>query len=274
MNALSMAKHGFKVVKNFAVSHSPIICTGLALIGVGATVIATVKATKKTGELIKKAEQEKGTALTKKEVVRTTWKAVVPAVIAVIVTCAAIVTAQYQASKTIKSMAALYSATLAARDSAIENIIDATTTKFGPECEEVVEKALDKTTTERVDTILKHQGELLETGTGGENDIWLDMFSGRKFRASKAHVDRAILEFQREYTNKGMIRINRLYDYLRIPKIQAGHYAGYIDSENNYHYVPEVFVDAACNSEGDTYKYIDFTPSEWFMDDNYGLPWR
>lgn len=264
MNVVGMIKNGAKVVKTFAVSHSPLICTGLALIGVGATVIATVKATKKAGELIKKVEEEKGAKLTKKETVKATWKAVVPAVIAVLVTCAAIVTAQYQASKTIKSMAALYSATLAAKDSAIENMIDSTIEKFGPEGEEAVKKALDKTTTERVDNILKNYGEVIETGSGDENDIWLDLYTGRKFRASRGHVERAILSFQEEFAGRGEITINRLYDYLHLPRNGAGNQVGFLDERIDHHYVPEIVIDATCDSDGNAYRYIDYEPDQWF----------
>jgi hypothetical protein len=93
MSILTTVKSCLKTAGAFAKANSPVICTGMALVGLAATVVSVVKATKKCTKLVEKATEEKGAPLTTKETVKVCWKTCVAAIIAVAITGAAIVSA-------------------------------------------------------------------------------------------------------------------------------------------------------------------------------------
>lgn len=69
---------GIDKITKFLVDNAPAIFTGLAATGSVATTILAVKATPKALDKIDQAYLEKGEALTKKEVVKATWKCYIP----------------------------------------------------------------------------------------------------------------------------------------------------------------------------------------------------
>lgn len=72
-----------KIYRNsslFIKRNSPTILTCIGASGVVATAILTAKATVKAIDIVKDAEKEKEEKLTKKEIIKETWKAYIPAV--------------------------------------------------------------------------------------------------------------------------------------------------------------------------------------------------
>ena len=114
MSVLTIIKTGLTVAGKFAVQHAPVISACLATVGVISTGVAAYKAGKKSVQLIKKAEDEKGSPLTTGEKIKTCGKTVVPVIVAAIIAVAAIWTGQYAAGRKLKSACAFYSAALAA----------------------------------------------------------------------------------------------------------------------------------------------------------------
>lgn len=270
MSIVNTLKHGAKVVSTFAKANSPVICTGIALVGLAATVVSVVKATKKTSELVKKAEEEKGEKLTKKEFVKVAWKPCVAAIISVIVTGAAIVSAQYAASAKLKSAAAAYSALLASKDALIENVEN----EAGKELLDTIKK---KTSEDKVAEIVKTQsdqkGGLIIFDDSDDATVWVDCFSGQMFKATDDRVNRAIRGLQKRYANQDMARVEDFYKIIGWPSVRVpaiahdmGWYSDY--ERHNKGWTPEIDVDAFKDVDGTIYSYIDIHPDKWLDDES------
>lgn len=69
-----------------------------------------------------------------------------------------------------------------------------------------------------------------DTGTG--DVIFIEEFTGRRFKASIEHVQKAINDFTTEYSLYGYGKLNDFYNYLKIPTTNAGDMLGwqYFDS--------------------------------------------
>ena len=70
--------------------YSPVILTGISMVGVVSTMVLGIQATPKALKLINEAEKLKGSKLTKKEVIKTAWKPYVPTAISCITTLSTI----------------------------------------------------------------------------------------------------------------------------------------------------------------------------------------
>lgn len=260
MSIVNTLKHGVKVASTFAKANSPVICTGIALVGLAATVVSVVKATKKTSELVKKAEEEKGDKLTKKEFIKVAWKPCVAAIISVIVTGAAIVSAQYAASAKLKSAAAAYSALLASKDALIEQVEETGGSEL---MKEVKEKLAKK--------------EINPNGSrpvGGENvlildedgEIFQDQLSGQFIKAKESRVNYAIVKTQAAFSNnKGDITAEEFYRHMRwpydnIPGAAEGMTWGMTASRADSGWVPEISIYPIETQDGQLIKAIHMEP--------------
>ena len=69
-----------------------------------------------------------------------------------------------------------------------------------------------------------------DTGTG--DIIFIEEFTGRRFKASREHVENAIKDFTLRYAFYGYSKLNDLYSYLKIPSTLAGDMLGWQYMDN------------------------------------------
>lgn len=266
MFSWAAVKTAFKAAGHFAAVNSPVICTGLAIVGLGATVVSVVKATKKTASVVAKAEEEKGAKLTKKEFVKVAWKPCLAAIIAILATGACIIGAQFAASKQLKAMAYTMSTAIASKDAVIAEMTKRGGDKLLKESEEAVKQG-------RAQAIID-SGKILETGNGDE--LFLDLFSNTIFKSSEAAVKSAISDFQENYRKRGVSHITDFYmmlgwPYKELPK--CGDVVGFIDnpdSHSSYNgYVPDIVLDYYKGDDGTVYRTIDIQPDTFFGEEYY-----
>lgn len=266
MFSWTAVKTAFKAAGHFAAVNSPVICTGLAIVGLGATVVSVVKATKKTAVVVAKAEEEKGDKLTKKEFVKVAWRPCLAAIIAILATGACIIGAQFAASKQLKAMAYTMSTAIASKDAVIAEMTKRGGDKLLKESEEAVKQG-------RAQAIID-SGRVLETGNGEE--LFLDLFSNTIFKSSEAAVKSAISDYQEKYRNKGVVRIADFYMLLGWPYNElptCGDIAGFRDdpySHSAYNgYVPDIVLDYYKGADGVVYRTIDIRPDTFFAEEYY-----
>lgn len=268
MSILTTVKSCLKTAGAFAKANSPVICTGMALVGLAATVVSVVKATKKCTKLVEKATEEKGAPLTTRETVKVCWKTCVAAIIAVTITGAAIVSAQALASAKLKTLAGLYSAALASKDA----VVDAIEEDVGKDIADAVKKKVSK---EKAEEILNDFDEQ-KAGTvildnSPDAHLWIDIFSGQVFKATDERVNRGIKAVQKEYALKDMSRAEKWYEEVRWPTIRKpsiAHDLGWISDYERHikGYVPDIETDAFKDVDGTVYCYIDLSPSDYLGD--------
>lgn len=223
MSLLTSIKTFTKAVGKVAVAHSPWICTGLAVLGVGGIVFSTAKSTKKIVKAVEAAEKKKGKKLTKKEFLKEAVKPAIPTIIVTVATIILIFGAQKCASKKLKTTAMLMSSAIASKDALIDELTKRTE-------ENVVKEAKKAAADKRAKDILsgksgtiatQKDGDYEKTGEGDEKVI--DLFTGRRFLSSEKALENAELRLQSIYhDNCGFCNHADLYDLLHLEEWEMG----------------------------------------------------
>jgi hypothetical protein len=271
MSILTTVKSCLKTAGAFAKANSPVICTGMALVGLAATVVSVVKATKKCTKLVEKATEEKGAPLTTKETVKVCWKTCVAAIIAVAITGAAIVSAQALASAKLKTLAGLYSAALASKDA----VVDAIEEDVGKDIADAVKKKVSKEKAEEIVKAVEDQkGGMIIFDDTEDAQIWVDTFSGQMFKATDERVNKSIKYVQRKFANQDMARVEDFYKHLNWPSVRipsVAHDVGWVSDYERHlkGWVPDIETDAFKDVDGTIYSYIDLSPDQWLDNDIY-----
>ena len=100
--------------------------------------------------------------------------------------------------------------------------------------------------------------ELEDAGTG--DIIFIEDFTGRRFRASREHVDWALARYEEEFCIKNHATLNELYSFLELPKTCAGEVFGWSVNQNcPKEYQSDDFIeyDYALTKLGICYRYYE-----------------
>ena len=250
-----------KILRAKAYNNRSIILTGGAIIGLGATAILTAKGQMKADEII--AEKRPSG---KKELIKSTYKCYIPAMVSGVLTLVCIVTSQYISRKEIAGLAASLGVLAANRD----NLEKAIKEKYGEDAlVELREKILPYKKPEvkagKVDD--RFPAEL-----PGKGDLLCyEGYSGRWFRSCEEAVKEAEEEYNLRFKDGDYLSFNDLYELLGIKSSSFGNKFGYphpfeyYNPEDGIEFENSIFYDEEI---GENVLYIDiFTyPFEDWME--------
>lgn len=180
----------------------PKILTAAAIGGAIGTTLFAVNATRKAVKAVESKEAEKQEPLTKKEVVKETWKYYVPTAISLGLTVASCACAQHENTK----RNAIVTAALTMSETALHELKETTREVIGEKKAEEIE---NKAAIKHAETVVQEKPEVLSDCefTGHGNARFMDGF-GRTFYCSTNWIDHCLNELdnrmgagQDEYCN-------------------------------------------------------------------------
>lgn len=241
--------------------NSPLLLSGLAIVGVGATVYfavkGTVKATRDVDDM--KAIRERNIELCEEEkmditfkpigkidIVGQCWKYYIPTALSMSLTIACIVGAHKISAKRIAAVGALY----AASETSLKQYKEAALRTVGEK------KANDIQAKNTQMTVDKHPCSVDDIFKTGDGDVKvLDAWNGRYFYSSIEAIRSAFNSVKEEIYSKpfGVCNLNELYYYLRLRPSHGGDDIGW-----NTMHVPELRLGSALDEEGQPVVVMEF----------------
>lgn len=206
-----------KGATNYLSKNSPAILTGCGIAGIAVTAVSAVYATIEARDNIYNAEEEKQEPLTKKEVVKVTWKCYIPVLVAGVSTSACFVGAQTINARKNAMLASLYSMTTANFNEYREAVIK----KLGTKKEEEVQDEVSRKRLE--DNPLSSSEVYIIDG----DTLCYDSWSGRYFKSSIEKIRGAVNTINHDLNNELTIPLNDFYFLLNLPTIKAGDKTGW-----------------------------------------------
>ena len=174
----------FRTVKTFTTNHSPEILTGFGIAGMIGTAIIAVNETSKAIQLLDEKKKETGCEkLPPVEVVKTTWKCYVPAVVTCVASTACLIKGSSISLRRNAALVTAYNLSKTALDEYKEKVIEA----VGEKKEQVIVDQVAKAKLEK-DPVQNHEVVVTERG----NTLCYDGTFGRYFRSDMDAIKRAI----------------------------------------------------------------------------------
>ena len=205
--------------KTFLSKNSTTILTGVSVAGVCSTVIFAVKATPKALQLIEEAKKNNDGQLTKKEVVKATWKCYIPAAVMGSITIGCIVSVNKIGLKRKVALTGLYSIAEKTineyQDVLVENIGKK---KADAIKEEVTTKVIKKSQPKSSEVIIASKGETL----------FYETVTGRYFKSDIEAVRRIINELNKDLMTDMTITLNELFYNLNLAPTSVGDELGWV----------------------------------------------
>jgi hypothetical protein len=207
-----------KTIGGFVNKNSSTILTVCSVSGLFATTIFAVGATPKALRLIEDAEDEKGEVLTKKEVVKETYKCYIPAVAMGLATMACIIGAHSIDLRKNTAFASAYTLT----ENALKNYQSKVVETIGKAKEKEVKDAVAKDKVEK-DPVTKK--EVIITGKG--ETLCYDSMSGRYFKSDMEDIKSVLNDLSRRLMNDMYISLNEVYSELGLEQTKLGDMVGW-----------------------------------------------
>lgn len=233
-----MLKNVFKSIGHTVSKYSPEILIGIGIGGICVSTISTIISTKKAlnaiddeidrqnEENIRLAENadeipERVTSLSRKDVVRVTWKYYVPTAVMLGTSIACMVGANQINHKRNVLLAASYEIASTALDEYKDVIVE----EFGEEKATEIDDKVVKKRVERQRQEVEYD-EIIETGKG--DTLYYDETSARYFRSNKESIREAInnLNF-RMLKCENYVSLNDFYDEIGIRRTSKGDDSGW-----------------------------------------------
>lgn len=211
-----------------ASKNSPIILTGLGVVGVVGTVIFASQASVKANDMVKAMKADHQVAyenkevetpeVSKKEIIKTVAPIYIPTVLTGAVTIGCIIGANSINSKRQAVMAGLYSASEAALREYQQKVIE----KVGEEGDREIRNAIAK---DKIDEQTAAMPSVPVLGNGGY--LCFDSLSGRLFRSSRDWILKTVNEANRMIIGDMWITLNEFYGELGLDPIPLGESIGW-----------------------------------------------
>lgn len=194
--------------------YSPVILTGLSMVGVIASTALGIQATPKALKLINEAEAVKGSKLTKKEVVKVAWKPYIPTAISCITTIGTILSLHILNAKTQTALTAAY-ATL---NNLHQEYVAKTKELYGKDADQKVRNAI----------LNDHPMMIKDLSEDGQ--LFFDYQSLRYFESSIEDVLRAENQLNAEFAASGAVTMNDFYRLLGLEPLSYANEIGWYDN--------------------------------------------
>lgn len=201
----------------FVKRHGSTILTTAGGVGVVATSIMAIKATPKALVLLEEAKEEKGENLTKLEIAMIAGPAYIPTVVMGVSTLACVFGANMLNKRQQASLISAY----ALLDNSYSQYKEKIAELYGDEANNRVREEIAKD---------KYEDEDITVEEGKE--LFYDDFSGRYFESTKAIVQRAEYQINRNIFQREYAYLNEFYDELGIDTIDGGWDLGWSPGAN------------------------------------------
>lgn len=233
-----------KAAQTFILRNSHHILTGLALLGVGASVALSVRADR----IMHEWDIDEFKQLTKEQRIKLYVRIYAPPAIAVLATGACIVGAHSISVKRESSLLLAYEGTRSIYDRYRASVQD----RLGPEEKEIAEKAASKAQPIPRETIVYGEGDCL----------FYDAYSGRYFKSTVNKIDRVVNELNYTLLREMCVSLNEFYAGIGLEGISLGDQLGWNEQRQI-----EIHYGAKVSEEGKAVVVVDFVvePTEkWF----------
>lgn len=213
----------FKAVKSTVVTHSPEILTAIGITGMISSTVLAVKATPKAMKLLDEKKKEvKDDTLTKKEVIKTTWKCYIPTATTCVLSAACLVGSTKISLKRNAALAAAY----ALSDSTFKAYKEKVSEKLS---EKKMTEVKDEVAKEKVNATSASNSEIFITGNGSA--LFYDAVTGRYFRSDIEKVRKVVNDINRQMRDEMFVSLNEFLSELGLPPVKIGDELGWnIDS--------------------------------------------
>lgn len=188
--------------------NSPVILTGVAIVGVASTAILAVKATPRALEIINKLDDQD-----KKTIVLATWKEYIPSILVGSVTVACMLGSGRILNRRNAAIAGLYTISEGALKDYQEKVIST----IGEKKNRAIRDEINQ------DAVNKSQpkdGNVIITGNG--DVLILELLSGRYFESTIEEVRKNMNDFNHDLFTDMELSINDWYDRLGLPHTLIG----------------------------------------------------
>lgn len=233
-----------KIAQTFILRNSHHILTGLALMGIGASVALSVRADRQMHEW----DIDEFKRLTKEERIKIYVKIYAPPAIAVLATGACVLGAHSISVKRESSLLLAYEGTRQMYDRYRSMVQE----RLGPEEKQIAEKAASKAQPIPRETIVYGEGDVL----------FYDAYSGRYFKSTVNKIDRVVNELNYTLLREMCVSLNEFYAGIGLDGISLGDQLGWNEQRQI-----EVHYGAKVSEEGKAVVIVDFVvePTEkWF----------
>lgn len=222
-------------VLQFVKKHSSTILTVASVAGLVTTSVLTVKATVKATKLIDEEKNEKERELTKTEVIMTTGKVYLPAILVGVSTAACMIGSNILNKR---QQRALSSAYILASTSFVE-YKDKLKELYGEETHNNIidSLAIEKAKDVHISGSYLVGGCDLSVEEGGEPCLFYEEYSGRYFEATIEQVLSAEYHLNRNYTLRGYSTLNELYDFLGLEETEYGDILGWAPLDEGMYWI-------------------------------------
>lgn len=235
MNKNSVAKV-FKNTQRTIVKYSPELLTGIGIAGMFSMAGLAVKATPKAIALLeekKKAESKE--ELTHVEIVKTTWKCYIPAVVAGTFSAACLIGANSVNARRNAALATAYKLS----ETALIEYREKATEVLGEKKEKLVREKVNQAKMEK-HPVAKNEVIITEKG----NTLCYDPTSGRYFKSDIDKIKRTENILNRKMLTEMYISLNEFYDELGLEQTSMGDTLGWnidgmIDIDFTSHLTPD-----------------------------------
>jgi hypothetical protein len=233
-----------KATQDFVVRNSHHILTGLALLGIGASVALSVRADRHMREW----DIDEFKRLTKEQRIMIYAKIYAPPAIAILATGACIVGAHSISVKRESSLLLAYEGTRQMYDRYRSTVQE----RLGPEEKQISEKAASKAQPAPRETIVYGEGDCL----------FYDAYSGRYFKSTVNKIDRVVNELNYTLLREMCVSLNEFYTGIGLEGISLGDQLGWNEQRQI-----EVHYGSRVTDEGRACIVLDFViePTErWY----------
>lgn len=209
----------FKNVKLSVSKHRPEILTWIGIDGMVLTSVLAVKVTPKALRLIEeKKEEVDDEVLTKREIIKATWKCYIPAAVTCAVSIACLIGANSVNAKRNAALATVYKLSETAFSDYREKVIET----IGEKKEQTVK---DKIAEDRVRRAPVQNNEVFITEKG--NTLCLEPLSGRYFKSDIDKIKKAVNELNRVIVTDMYVSLNDFYDEIGLANTDLGDVLGW-----------------------------------------------
>lgn len=233
-----------KTVQTFVLRNSHHILTGLALLGVGASVALSVRADR----IMHEWDIDEFKQLTKEQRIKLYARICAPPAIAILTTGVCIVGAHSISVKRESSLLLAYEGTRSMYDRYRASVQD----RLGLEEKQIAEKAASKAQLAPRETIVYGEGDCL----------FYDAYSGRYFKSTVNKIDRVVNELNYTLLREMCVSLNEFYAGIGLEGISLGDQLGWNEQRQI-----EVHYGSRVTEEGRACIVLDFViePTErWY----------
>lgn len=211
MNLLKVLNNDICNLTNLTKKHSPELLTGLGVIGFGATIISTVKATREVDKTIKKIDYELDENIPKKEEILIKTKAVAPIVAPTIILGASSVACVIGANKIQAARLASATAAYQITTRAFDEYKDAVIEEIGEKKEQ---KVRDRVAEKHVE---ESKCDIPQPVTATQ--LFMESLTGQYFRSTREDILQNIMQFQKSLLVEDYMTVSEFLDYLETDEL-------------------------------------------------------